>query len=300
MNTLYVIGNGFDRHHGIRSSYGDFGAFLKAHDPGTYDLLGEYFDTVDEFWSQFEARLADFDAATLVEKASSFLAPYGADDWKDSAHHDYQFEINRVVEALSRGLKSQFAMWIRQLEVPDPVTIPAKLLRLDTSATFLNFNYTRSLQALYAVAQSHVLHIHGSASDVDGDLILGHGWNPKDRGSSNDGANIEEIDTREIEGNRIIDLYFERTFKPTDRIIAAHQPFFEGLLGTQQILVMGHSMTDVDFPYFKEIIRHVDVNSVRWRISYYSDDDTPKFRQQLEERGGVSARLVELAKLAEW
>lgn len=263
-------------------------------------MLEEYFNPGDEFWWHFEARLANFDAATLVENASSFLVPYGADDWKDSAHHDYQFEIDNVVEALSRGLKSQFATWIRQLEVPDPVTIPSKLLRLDASATFLNFNYTRSLQALYGVAPSHVLHIHGSASDVDGDLILGHGWNPKDRGSSNDGANLEEVDAREVEGNRIIDLYFERTFKATDSIIAAHQSFFGGLRRTQQILVMGHSMTDVDFPYFKEIIRHVDVNSVRWRISYYSDDDAPKFRQQLEERGGVSARLVELAKLAEW
>ena len=117
MNTLYVIGNGFDRHHGVPSSYADFGAFLKAHDPRTYDLLGEYFNTVDEFWWHFEARLADFDAAALVENASSFLAPYGADDWKDSAHHDYQFELDRVVEALSRGLKSQFATWIDRKSV---------------------------------------------------------------------------------------------------------------------------------------------------------------------------------------
>jgi hypothetical protein len=300
MNTLYVIGNGFDRHHGVPSSCADFGAFLKARDPRTYDLLGEYFNTDDEFWWHFEARLAHFDAAALVENASSFLAPYGADDWKDSAHHDYQFELDSVVEALSRDLKSRFATWIRQLEVPGRVTIPSRLLRLDASATFLSFNYTRSLQTLYGVRPSQVLHIHGSADDVDGDLILGHGWNPKERGSSNDGNNLEETGTREVEGNRIIDRYFERTFKPTDRIIAAHQSFFEGLRGTQQILVMGHSMTDVDFPYFKEIIRHIDVNSVRWRVSYYSADEAPKFRQQLEERGGVSARLVELAKLAEW
>jgi len=104
---------------------------------------------------------------------------------------------------------------------------------------------------------------------------------------------------REVEGNGIIDRYFERTFKPTDCVIAAHQSFFEGLQGTHQILVMGHSMEDVDFPYFKEIIRHIDVSSVRWRVSYHVADDAPKFRQQLEKRGGVSARLVELARLAE-
>src|SRR5580658_1685773 len=299
MKTLYVIGNGFDLHHGLSSSYADFGTFLKAHDPRIHYLLGEYFNTDVEFWSHFEARLADLDAAALAENASSFLTPYGADDWKDSAHHDYQFELDRLVEGLSQGLKAQFATWIRQLEVPDPVTIPSRLLRLDASATFLNFNYTCSLQALYGVAPSQVLHIHGSADDVDSDLILGHGWNPKERGSSNDGTNLEEADMREVEGNGIIDSYFERTFKPTDCVIAAHQSFFEGLQGTHQILVMGHSMEDVDFPYFKEIIRHIDVSSVRWRVSYHVADDAPKFRQQLEKRGGVSARLVELARLAE-
>jgi hypothetical protein len=106
--TLYVVGNGFDLHHGIRSAYKDFGGFVKAHDSESYGLIESYFDVDDEFWSHFEARLADFDADTLIEKVSDALAPYSAEDWKDSSHHDYQFEIERVVQggraqAWSRG-----------------------------------------------------------------------------------------------------------------------------------------------------------------------------------------------------
>ena len=297
--TFYIVGNGFDLHHGIRSAYKDFGAFVKAHDSESYRLIENYFPVDDEFWSDFEAGLADFDADSLIENASDFLTPYGAEDWKDSAHHDYEFEIERVVRALSSDLRVHFAAWIRQLTMPDPTSIRSRLLRLHTSGTFLTFNYTPTLVTLYGVEPSHVVHIHGSSADADTDLILGHGWNPKDRGSSNDGLNSEDTDTRVANGNRIIDQYFEQTFKPTGRVIAAHRSFFAALRETQQILVMGHSLADVDLPYFSEIIRHVDSTNVRWRISYYHEDHIPRLRRQLVNLGGIPVDNVEFAQLAD-
>jgi len=296
--TLYVVGNGFDRHHGIRSAYEDFGAFVRARDSESYSLIEKYFGVDDEFWSDFEARLADFDADALTEDASDFLTPYSAEDWKESSNHDYQFEIQRVVQALSIELRVRFGEWIRQLAMPDPTAISSKLLRLNTGATFLNFNYTPSLTKLYGVEPSHVVHIHGSSADADSDLILGHGWDPAHRGSSNDGLNPEETDTRVAEGNRIIDQYFKQTFKPTARVIAAHESFFETLRETQQILVVGHSMAEVDLPYFNEIVRHVDRTNVRWRISYYDSDQIPTRRQRVVSLG-VSEALIEFVQLAD-
>jgi len=203
------------------------------------------------------------------------------------------------VRALSSDLRVHFAAWIRQLTMPDPTSIRSRLLRLHTSGTFLTFNYTPTLVTLYGVEPSHVVHIHGSSADADTDLILGHGWNPKDRGSSNDGLNSEDTDTRVANGNRIIDQYFEQTFKPTGRVIAAHRSFFAALRETQQILVMGHSLADVDLPYFSEIIRHVDSTNVRWRISYYHEDHIPRLRRQLVNLGGIPVDNVEFAQLAD-
>jgi hypothetical protein len=294
--TLYIIGNGFDIHHGVRSTYKDFGNSLKAHEPETYRLIEDYFTVDDEFWSSFEARLADFDAETLIERASDSLAPYATPDWSDSLHHDYQFEIEQVVEGLSTGLRSHFAKWIRQLEIPDPNAISLKLLPMNAEATFLNFNYTRSLTSLYGVGPSRVLHIHGSAADADNDLVLGHGWNPAEKGSSNDGLDLDETDTRVVDGNRIIDGYFKRTFKPTRRVIAVNQSFFGALHDVQEIIVMGHSLADVDLPYFKEIIRQISILDVRWRISYYSGDDPPNFRDRLEMLG-VPGHVIEFFRL---
>ncbi len=80
-STLYIIGNGFDLHHGIQSAYKQFGTFVQSNDSELYSLIENYFGADNDFWSEFEMRLADFDAAALMEGASDFLVSYGADGW---------------------------------------------------------------------------------------------------------------------------------------------------------------------------------------------------------------------------
>ena len=75
---LYIIGNGFDRHHNIPSNYSDFGHYLKTVDSETYREVENYFCVDDDFWWQFEEQLANFDADTTIEYASQFLMSYGA------------------------------------------------------------------------------------------------------------------------------------------------------------------------------------------------------------------------------
>lgn len=47
--TLYIIGNGFDRHHNIPSDCRDFGRYLKAVDRDTYREVENYFSVDDDF-----------------------------------------------------------------------------------------------------------------------------------------------------------------------------------------------------------------------------------------------------------
>lgn len=93
---LYIIGNGFDLHHGISSSYTAFGKYLKHVDPGTHGQLERYFSVDDEFWWQFEAQLQYLDTDLLLQDAEAFLPSYGAEDWSDAGHHDYEYELDRV------------------------------------------------------------------------------------------------------------------------------------------------------------------------------------------------------------
>ncbi|SEO46832.1 Bacteriophage abortive infection AbiH [Nitrosospira multiformis] len=292
---LYIIGNGFDLHHGIKSSYWAFGEFLRVTDPDTFQIIERYFDTSDDFWSNFEERLAYFDAATLIEDASEFLVGYGADDWSDSYHHDYQYEIDRAVEAISKRMRTHFAAWIRQLVMPTPADVKELRVTVDPVATFLNFNYTPSLQRLYGISESHILHIHGSGVDPEANLVLGHGWESQENlDPYRFERDPEAADTRVVEGQSIIDRYFKETFKPTLQIILANRTFFSSLAQTREIWVMGHSLADVDRPYFEEVIRHVDAGVVKWKVSVYKD--LVERRGQFEKLG-INPCLVEFLPL---
>ena len=57
-------------------------------------------------------------------------------------------------------------------------TASKRLKSIDVNGAFLTFNYTSTLEDLYAVPDIRVLHIHGEAKLSDSELILGHAWNP--------------------------------------------------------------------------------------------------------------------------
>ena len=61
---LYIIGNGFDLHHDLRTSYSDFGKFLNKRNISLYDQLLDYFG--------FE----DVDVRSAAKKENR--------DWKDN------------------------------------------------------------------------------------------------------------------------------------------------------------------------------------------------------------------------
>ncbi|NBC37242.1 hypothetical protein EOE18_10680 [Novosphingobium umbonatum] len=264
---LFVIGNGFDLHHGIRSGYSDFGRYVKSADPDVYALIEEYLGIDDDFWKTFEERLASFDSDTVIDNAEQFLVSYGSDDWKDSAHHDFEYEIERVVSGLADGMRGRFAKWIRQLAMPAAGSFTA-VRCIDPTAAFLNFNYTPTLQQLYGVPDSNVLHIHGQASDQDAQIVLGHGW---DRSAEDRLSNSvdEDTDTRVAGGYRLIDDYFARTFKPTEQIIKRNRSWFDNLVDVSEVFVLGHSLSDVDESYLREVASHVDP-AARWTVSYRS------------------------------
>lgn len=295
-SALYIIGNGFDRHHRIPSDYRDFGNFLKAKDLHTYREVEQYFSVDDSFWSDFEAQLANFDTDFLIDNASQFLMSYGDDNWSDSGHHDYQHELNRVVEIISDTMRGRFGEWIRQLHIPEAKSFGGDLLSLDSAARFLNFNYTQTLQKTYGISDSQILHIHGSTKDSTEKLILGHGWRQAPKDSLNHGLDMEETDTRVAEGNEIVDHYFSKTFKPTERIIASQKSFFSSLKSVRQIFVMGHSLSQVDAPYLEEIVKNIDAQSVTWTISYHGD---PTEVQERFADLGVDMSLANFARLSE-
>jgi hypothetical protein len=148
---LYIIGNGFDLHHGIPSEYSHFKTFVREHDSHLFRTVEDYLPA-DEDWSDLESAFAEIDVDSMIGDLEQFMPGYGSDDWSDSGHHDFQYEVSRVVECLSMELRGRFGQWIRQLPIPALTTAPQRLQTIDPAALFLTFNYTSTLRDLYGVS----------------------------------------------------------------------------------------------------------------------------------------------------
>lgn len=71
METSYIIGNGFDIHHGIKSSYSDFHKWVKRESANnvrfafTVFQLEKFFNGNSILWSDFEHNMREYDESLL-------------------------------------------------------------------------------------------------------------------------------------------------------------------------------------------------------------------------------------------
>jgi hypothetical protein len=221
-NTLFVIGNSFDLHHGIPSRYDDFREFLSERDKDLLNLIEEHLlHQEGELWKDFESALARLNKDSIEDYASNNLMSYSSVEWSDSGHNDYQYEIDEIVSKLTDRLKQRFSEWIFQIDLN---VYNKNLNYINPDNHYLTFNYTQTLQSLYAVPDENILHIHGKSESQNSNLILGHGDNPSkhERLSRYDDA---DRDIRILEGEQTIAEYFKLSYKPTDKIISDNEDF---------------------------------------------------------------------------
>lgn len=293
-NKLYVIGNGFDLFHGLRTSYWNFKEYLQVKDVDLLDNIEKYLWSED-LWSNFETALENLVAENIVDDCLDYLPSYAADDWSDSGHHDYQYEVGRRIESLTSELKNRFKEWIETISpIRDNNDIRCSI---DKDSLFLTFNYTDTLESLYLVNKKDILHIHGNINDVDSKIILGHGRNPSTMDHL-DGEGNENSDIRVIEANRTINGYYDENYKNTKQILAENRSFFEKLNSVEHVIVLGHSMADVDKDYFSVISKNVDLNAAKWVVSFH-DKNEIESKSKFMEALGVKPGNITFLRIAE-
>lgn len=99
------------------------------------------------------------------------LASYNTDDWSDAYHHDYQYEVDKITRMLSARLKEQFADWVKGINIADAYNSEQYIPPIPRDSLYFSFNYTNTLQQVYAVPDTQIIHIHGNCG-YDDDLIL--------------------------------------------------------------------------------------------------------------------------------
>ncbi len=98
---LIIIGNGFDLYHNMKTSYMDYRDFLIQS--GYKDIVECYelrlegdndYDMTKLLWSNIESQIA----LLPYEQAYGYLKSYGDENWSDSYHHDFEYEIKKMAK----------------------------------------------------------------------------------------------------------------------------------------------------------------------------------------------------------
>ena len=174
--SLYVIGNGFDMLHGVRSSYYDFSRTLGKRSTVRF-YLEKYLKT-DDLWADFEGALGKINIEAMCQPyiIDNFLDINGAYD-EDAGAAEIYMSAEMAVEpilSMSTELMDRFRKWIGSLHTN---TNDRPLCNVIKDGKALNFNYTEFVEDLYGVDAGNICYIHGCRKKTGRGrqrLILGH------------------------------------------------------------------------------------------------------------------------------
>lgn len=291
--SLFIIGNGFDAAHGVKSSYKYFKEYMNEYETSVFvenntelnfcyrniglegyhevkvqdglDVVKMAIDEAspDAEWSQFEKTLGELDFGSVLEDNE------GIDGWAVEENERRIWALLCSVE----NMKWIFARWIEQLDTQKNMKSDFKQL-IKEDDFVLNFNYTDTIENIYGV-KNNVLHIHGRKGEQ---IIVGHGRNMESFGYSTYFAN----------GNGLIELN-ARLRKNVEDILKEKRTidFLNRIEKTnvEKVFSYGFSYGDVDMPYMKEICKHLG-NKAIWSFNNYdSEEKISVFEDKLRKAG---------------
>ena len=299
---LFIIGNGFDIGHGLATRYWDFRNYLEQINYTFLQSFEEHYDiyprsSIDAIqktlWNEFEQNLANIDEDTIIDQAVNIdMDLESGDIGIEDTLVAYFTNEYRYIKQLAKYLKS----WVRTIRIRD-VQPKTTLFDNDTDALFITFNYTSSLESVYKIDPTKVIHVHGSLHKYDDEPILGHG-------------NIERITTIRDKRRKAEDLfdekwssicqvvenYYNETFKDVRRYMYKLFPLRGKSI--DEIHVIGLSISGVDLPYF-EFINNVTNRNASWNIYCFSNTETTQKKSALL-KCGVNESCIRTMPTAEF
>lgn len=299
---LFIIGNGFDLAHGLQTKYIHFRQYLEEVNPSYLIQLEEMYsfsplcdtETVEQqLWQNFEYNLSEIDEDILIDGAISTTEDLGLDSGnigvEDTLNNYWEGQYG-FIQKLNDYLKS----WIQQVDIN--VSKKTNQIGSDRNDLFLTFNYTLVLEQVYNIDSDRILHIHGSLDEDSAyEPVIGHGNFLK---ISNMKSKIEEAVRNFNEAScsiyKMLRNYYDRTLKDVQFYLNCHSSFFERLKQVDEIIIIGHSLGEVDMPYFKKILDIVEKDIV-WNVYYYNEDDRINYMDRILNIG-INGKDIKMIK----
>ena len=306
MKNLYLIGNGFDLHHGIPSSYRDYHDWLTTQSTDIPDKLDRIYGADNIWWSDFENNLGIPNIELYIDSIRDTYPKFMSDNYRDRDRYIMPDTATSELSELYSDVRQSFSEWITYLPLGEHDT---KIRINDVDSFFITLNYTCTLQRLYCISKDLILHIHGNMNKPS-NLILGHGKTyeeisaqvipnlPTDSTDPDDiekylGENHDPI-IDETETN-VVDQVTEQR-KDVEEIMANNANILNQLTDVTNIYIYGFSFSPIDIPYLNKIISKIDISKTKWEISYFSTDDKNKINHYMSQKR-IQSNLYSLVKL---
>ena len=310
MSNLFIVGNGFDVDHGMKTKYKYFHKFLQEK----YELtdedecyLDKSFDFIQDnygdssptereiarlfcglvsklenydFWKDVEHDIGLFDYSECFDEAC-----YPKTDMDDKydrqrTHAIFNAEdrANEIYLVLN-DIEPILRRWIETVRINGKdVNHLFESLINSNKDLFLNFNYTMTLERLYKC--KNVCHIHGCV-DCNEKLIIGHGNDEID--FYNDKHLPDSLEARST-----LEELQKKLRKNTDEAIWKNKSFFELIKNSDitQIYSYGFSFSEIDLPYIEHICKCLDTSNVTWYLNdFNNEDDKNEFKKRIIQSG---------------
>jgi hypothetical protein len=289
METLYIIGNGFDLHHKLPTSYNDFHKHITSHHSDLANIFEDYFNFRTDknlLWTDFEQDLATFDYNSFFSNHCNI--DIGDESFKPSLTYGLEDDIEEESNDFVADIRMAFEDWIDNIDI----SVVGAKMDLDKKAMFINFNYTMTIEEIYQIPQKQVVHIHGDIQNSHGDLILGH--NKEMEAVSELDENGDSNRTLFSDSEEAAKIPFFQFIKPVKDLIEQNIQTFDASGNVANIYVLGHSLNQIDLPYFEEIVKRSP--RAIWHVSYHYTFEKDQHALALDKLGipHISIRFFQL------
>lgn len=145
--TLFLIGNGFDKAHGLPTGYGDFRDYVEECDyQSVYDFVTYGCMAKGEDWNQLEQDLGNFMPEGVISSYEDEIT--NGYDENYSAMPNMVHALSDKIAWISECFRPVFYEWINQVDIRTQVNNNFRSLITSTNSCFLTFNYTKVLEKI--------------------------------------------------------------------------------------------------------------------------------------------------------
>lgn len=299
MNKLFIIGNGFDIAHRLKTSYDDFRKHLildtEIETDGLVipestqmpdgeiiynktEILSMLFFLISEAesntekWSNIEASLANLNFDDAFYFSEVFDKDGDTDLWKTVLNNE-DIASNLLIPTLT--IQDLFSEWVETLDIHCAKAKKDFLKLIGQQDLFLTFNYTNTLEEIYNISKDRICYIHGKQNE---DIFFGHG-------DTDD--NTDYYMTNYTGSENDLTSIHDQLRKRTDIALKRKLKFFEKVeyANINEIYSYGFSFSEVDMIYLKEICKRTDTEEITWYFNDFDEGNHKIYMETLIECG---------------